>query len=171
MKRLVHETPVGPLTPVSDGQALAAVVFEQPSRPVRLVAETQPGTDAVLEATRRQLDEYFAGQRQAFELPLAPRGTDFQRRVWGVLREIPFGMTRSYGHLAEALGSPKSVRAVGGANGANPIAIIVPCHRVIGVSGELTGFSGGLHRKRFLLALESGQSTLAAPSSLGPTSR
>ena len=169
MKRLIHETPVGPLTLVSDGQALAAVVFEQPSRPVRLLAQTEPGTDAVLEETRRQLDDYFAGRRRGFELPLAPRGTAFQSRVWGALREIPFGMTRSYGHLAEALGSPKAVRAVGGANGANPIAIIIPCHRVIGASGELTGFSGGLHRKRFLLALESGQSTLAPHPQVMPT--
>jgi methylated-DNA-[protein]-cysteine S-methyltransferase len=162
MKLLIHESPVGPLSLVSDGQALVALAFERHSKPLRVLAEAQPGRDELLDETCRQLDEYFAGQRRVFELPLAPRGTDFQRRVWMALREIPFGMTKSYGHLAEDLGNPKAVRAVGGANGSNPISIIVPCHRVIGANGELTGFGGGLQRKRFLLALESGQSTLAA---------
>ena len=162
MKLVIHESPLGPLRLISDGQALAAVVFEHHSKPVPLLAQARPGGDGILDEARRQLDEYFAGRRRTFELPLSPRGTDFQRRVWRALRDIPFGMTRSYGHLAEELGSPKAMRAVGGANGRNPISIIIPCHRVIGASGELTGFSGGLQHKRFLLALESGQSTLPA---------
>jgi methylated-DNA-[protein]-cysteine S-methyltransferase len=162
MKLVIHESPLGPLSLISDGQALAAVTFEHHSKPVPLLAEARHGGDDILDEARRQLDAYFAGRRRTFELPLSPRGTDFQRRVWQALRNIPFGMTRSYGHLAEELGSPKAMRAVGGANGRNPISIIIPCHRVIGASGELTGFSGGLQRKRFLLALESGQSRLPA---------
>ena len=162
MKRMIHESPVGPLTLVSDGRGIAALVFEQHSKPIRVLAEARPGSDAILDEARRQLDEYFAGRRRVFELPLNPQGTDFQQRVWQALRGIAFGMTKSYGHLAQELGSPRAVRAVGGANGRNPISIIIPCHRVIGADGELTGFGGGLQRKRFLLALESGQSTLAS---------
>lgn len=160
MKRMIHESPVGPLTLVSDGRGIAALVFEQHSKPIRVLAEARPGSDAILDEARRQLDEYFAGRRRVFELPLNPQGTDFQQRVWQALRGIAFGMTKSYGHLAQELGSPRAVRAVGGANGRNPISIIIPCHRVIGSRGALTGFGGGLQRKRFLLALESGQSSL-----------
>lgn len=104
--------------------------------------------------TAQQLDEYFAGQRQQFDLPLAPRGTDFQKQVWRALREIPFGQTWSYAQLAQHIGKPSATRAVGAANGRNPIAIIVPCHRVIGADGGLTGFSGGLSAKSYLLKLE-----------------
>lgn len=106
---------------------------------------------------RRQLDEYFAGTRRHFELTLAPEGTAFQRQVWVELCRIPFGETISYRDLAERIGNPRAVRAVGLANGANPIAIVVPCHRVIGANGSLTGYGGGLDRKRFLLSLERGQ--------------
>ena len=104
---------------------------------------------------RRQLEEYLAGRRKNFDLPLALSGTDFQKRCWQALREIPYGETRSYGDIARAVGSPKAFRAVGMANHRNPIAIIVPCHRVIGSGGSLTGFGGGLDVKAFLLGLES----------------
>jgi methylated-DNA-[protein]-cysteine S-methyltransferase len=104
--------------------------------------------------TKHELDEYFAGQRKTFGLKLAPQGTAFQRAAWTALTQIPFGETRSYGEQAKLLGNAKASRAVGAANGKNPIAIIIPCHRVIGVSGHLTGYASGLHRKQFLLALE-----------------
>ena len=110
----------------------------------------------VLTETARQLDEYFARKRTRFDLPLAPEGTAFQRQVWQALLEIPFGQTMSYGELARRIGQPAAVRAVGAANGHNPIAIVIPCHRVIGSTGRLVGFGGGLETKRFLLALEAG---------------
>lgn len=109
---------------------------------------------AILHQTRTQLAEYFAGTRQTFDVPLDPVGTPFQQRVWLALREIPYGVTISYGTLANRIGNPRAVRAVGLANGRNPISIIVPCHRVIGASGQLTGYGGGLDRKRYLLELE-----------------
>jgi methylated-DNA-[protein]-cysteine S-methyltransferase len=110
--------------------------------------------DAVLLAAECQLAEYFRGERRVFDVPLAPRGTEFQQRVWQALREIPFGETRSYGQVAERIGQPTAVRAVGAANGRNPLSIVAPCHRVIGANGDLTGFAGGIETKRFLLALE-----------------
>ena len=108
----------------------------------------------ILLETERQLSEYFAGQRTQFDLPLEPRGTKFQIKVWQALREIPFGQTRSYLDLAKAIGSPGASRAVGAANGKNPLSIVVPCHRVIGADRSLTGFAGGLQAKAALLALE-----------------
>lgn len=108
---------------------------------------------ARFDAARRQLDEYFAGKRRRFDLPLAPAGTDFQRRVWWALLAIPYGEAISYGELARRVGKPRAARAVGAANGANPIAIIIPCHRVVGASG-IGGYAGGLDIKRHLLALE-----------------
>lgn len=108
----------------------------------------------MLALAARQLDEYFAGERREFDLPLAPRGTGFQERVWRALLAIPFGVTRSYGELARTIGRPSASRAVGAANGKNPIAIIVPCHRVIGANGTLTGYGGGLPIKRWLLEHE-----------------
>ena len=116
------------------------------------------------EITRRccqQLSEYFAGQRQAFELPLDPKGTDFQKSVWGCLQDIPFGQSLSYGEIADRLNNPKAVRAVGGANGRNPLTIIVPCHRVIGANGTLTGYAGGVERKLWLLKHEGFQGLAA----------
>jgi len=110
-----------------------------------------------LPEVRRQLAEYFAGARRAFALPLAPAGTEFERRVWQALGAIPYGETRSYAEIAQAIGHPAACRAVGRANGRNPIAIVIPCHRVIGSDGSLTGYSGGLDLKRFLLDLEGGQ--------------
>lgn len=103
---------------------------------------------------RRQLEEYFAGQRRAFDLPLSPAGTEFQRRVWDLLREIPYGQTVTYGDLARRLGNPRAARAVGMACNRNPIAIVIPCHRVIGANRSLTGYAGGLDAKSFLLTLE-----------------
>ena len=110
--------------------------------------------DDGLPAAREQLAAYFAGELTVFDLPLDLRGTDFQRRVWAALREIPYGRTRTYGELATALGAPSASRAVGLANGRNPISIVVPCHRVVGASGSLTGYAGGVDRKRALLDLE-----------------
>jgi methylated-DNA-[protein]-cysteine S-methyltransferase len=145
------ESPLGPLLiEVSDAGVHrigfdAVVVDEPPS--------TKPG-HPLLEAVRRQLDDYFAGRRRRFELPLATAGTAFQRQVWQALQQIPYGETRSYAGIAQAIGSPRAVRAVGAANGRNPVAIVVPCHRVIGSSGGLTGYAGGLHRKLALLRVE-----------------
>jgi methylated-DNA-[protein]-cysteine S-methyltransferase len=116
----------------------------------------------VLLQTIRQLGEYFSGQRRVFELPLEFRGTDFQRRAWQALMTIPYGETRSYAQMAQQIDSPAAVRAVGAANGRNPISIIAPCHRVIGSSGELTGFGGGIEAKAWLLAHESPQRDLLA---------
>ncbi len=149
----VHESPVGPLTLMSDGKALTHCEFEDPRYPFEVAPR---GEDAIIAKARRQLDAYFAGKLRAFDLPLAPRGTDFQQRVWTALLTIPYGVTRSYGQQAAAIGSPKAVRAVGLANGRNPIAIIIPCHRVIGANGSLTGYGGGMARKRLLLDLEQG---------------
>jgi len=121
--------------------------------PASLGVPGDPG-EQPFAAAASQLKSYFAGQLTEFDLPLAPAGTEFQRRVWAGLRTIPYGETVSYGELARQLGSPSASRAVGLANGRNPIAIVVPCHRVIGSDGSLTGYGGGLDRKRFLLALE-----------------
>lgn len=151
MISLIHESPIGPLTLHSNGRALTGVEFDNPKYPL---PRSPSGRDGVLDAARRQLDLYFAGKLKAFDLPLAAEGTAFQQRVWAALRAIPFGATKSYGELAAAIDAPKAQRAVGLANGRNPISIIVPCHRVIGASGALTGFGGGIARKQALLALE-----------------
>ncbi|MFM9269770.1 methylated-DNA--[protein]-cysteine S-methyltransferase [Halomonas elongata] len=119
--------------------------------------DAAPRPNEITERARQQLDEYFAGERRDFELPLAPRGTDFQRRVWEALATIPFGETRNYAEIAEQLGCKGGQRAVGAANGRNPIAIVVPCHRVIGSDGQLTGYAGGIGRKQWLLAHEAGE--------------
>lgn len=151
-------SPVDDLLVTTDGDALTGVFFS-PHKGIATTARTD-GTDPdddhrVLAAAREQLGEYFAGERREFDLPLEPAGTAFQQRVWGALREIRWGQTRSYGDVAERLGLPLSAsRAVGLANGANPISIVVPCHRVVGADGSLTGFGGGIARKRFLLDLE-----------------
>lgn len=148
---LLDNADIGRLMLGEEDGAITDLHFEKsddlPKEP--LFMETPP----LLEAAR-QLSEYFSGRRRKFELPLAPEGTDFQRRCWRALLDIPYGETASYGDVARAIGSPKAVRAVGGANHANPIAIIIPCHRVIGSNGSLTGFGGGLDVKSYLLALE-----------------
>lgn len=156
-RRQMH-SPVGQLTLIAGSDGLAAILWENddPARvPLHDVAE---GADhPVLVATERQLAEYFAGARTAFDLPLDFAGTDFQRRVWSALLTIPYGQTRSYAEIAKQIGSPSAARAVGAANGRNPISIVAPCHRVIGASGKLTGFAGGLAVKAQLLALEAPQ--------------
>lgn len=148
-------SPVGTLTLVANDSKLAAILWEddQPTR-VRLGKMTADKNNAVLLETERQLIEYFAGTRTRFDVPLEFTGTDFQKQVWQALLTIPFGETRSYRDVAEQIGNIKAVRAVGAANGRNPISIIAPCHRVIGTSGDLTGFAGGMKAKEMLLLLE-----------------
>lgn len=118
--------------------------------------------DTAFDDAAAQLREYFAGKRTAFDLPLAPRGTDFQLAVWNALQRIPYGQTRSYRDVALTIGKPAAIRAVGAANGANPLPIVVPCHRVIGANGSLTGYAGGMEAKRLLLDLESRAAAMAA---------
>ena len=149
----IHESPVGPLTLMSNGKALTHCEFENPRYPYDAAPR---GEDPIIAKARRQLDAYFSGRLRTFDLPLAPQGTEFQQRVWAVLLKIPYGATRSYGQQAVAIGAPKAVRAVGLANGRNPIAIIIPCHRVLGANGSLTGYGGGMARKQLLLDLEQG---------------
>ncbi|WP_409484604.1 methylated-DNA--[protein]-cysteine S-methyltransferase [Arsenicicoccus dermatophilus] len=154
-RHTVVDSPVGPLTVIADGDALIAIYFADHGR-TPVVAEHGPrrDEDPLLARARTQLGEYFAGRRQDFDLPLAPPGDAFQQRVWRALRAIPYGQTRSYGALAAQLGQPGAAQAVGHANGANPLSIVVPCHRVVGADGSLTGYAGGLARKRWLLAHE-----------------
>lgn len=147
------ETPIGVLHLCATSDALVELWL--PNKPAPLV---KPGTNRVLAAAAKQLREYFAGTRTTFAVPLAPEGTAFQRSVWDQLLAIPHGATCSYGDVARAIGSPTASRAVGAANGRNPIAIIVPCHRVIGSSGSLTGYGGGMPTKEWLLAHEQGRS-------------
>ena len=154
-------SPVGALTLVGGDAGLSAIVWENDRvGRVTLGAVTEDGAHPVLRRVEAQLADYFAGRRTVFDVPLAMVGTDFQKQVWDALRTIPFGETRSYGALATQIGNPKASRAVGAANGRNPISIIVPCHRAIGASGALTGFSGGLEAKRILLAIEDRQGGL-----------
>ncbi len=154
-----YESPVGPLLLAGEPNALHRVSFESSKR------STPPGADWKLDKKPfaeviRQLQAYFRGELKEFDLPLAMEGTEFQLRVWNALRAIPYGETISYAQLAERIGNPKAVRAVGLANGSNPIPIIVPCHRVIGSDGSLTGFGGGLSTKKMLLELENKQLSL-----------
>jgi len=150
-------SPVGPLRLTATDDGLSELHFAA-SRAAVLGVEgerTDGRAETILERVRTELDEYFAGGRVCFDIPLHLHGTPFQIRVWTALREIPYGTTLSYGELARRIGAPKAVRAVGAANGQNPVAIIVPCHRVIGANGDLTGFGGGIERKRWLLQHES----------------
>jgi len=149
-------SPIGNLKLVGSEKGLAAILWEndKPQR-VRVRASIEDKNHPVLLETERQLNEYFEGKRSAFSIPLDPIGTKFQNDVWRELSAIPFGETRSYQEIANKLGNPRATRAVGAANGRNPIAIIVPCHRVIASSGKLTGFAGGLNAKAHLLNLES----------------
>jgi methylated-DNA-[protein]-cysteine S-methyltransferase len=156
------ESPIGTLLIAGDNDAVRRIDFPKKGRPGRpephwIESERGPVAEAV-----RQLREYFAGQRTRFDLPLAPEGTPFQRNVWRHLQDIPFGETISYGELARRIGSPKASRAVGGANHSNPLPIVIPCHRVIGSNGKLTGFGGGLPTKEALLALEVKAASAAA---------
>jgi len=156
------ETPIGPMRAMARDDCLLMCEYENPARlPMQLKrmravfgAEASPGDHVILDQTKRELDEYFAGEREIFTIPLVLDGTPFQTSVWRALLEIPFGATTSYDSIARRIGRPGAARAVGRANGDNRIAIIVPCHRVIGADGSLTGYGGGADRKRRLLALE-----------------
>ena len=149
------DSPVGKLTLVATDEGLAAILWQK-DRPARvgLRVEVEDDRHPVLLETARQLEEYFAGRRKQFTVKLDVVGTPFQRKVWNALLTIPFGETRSYGQIAAQIGNPGAARAVGAANGRNPVSIIAPCHRVIGSTGKLTGFGGGLDTKAQLLALE-----------------
>ena len=143
----VIDSPVGRLELAATDEALTRIEFGSED-------ELRAPDDPVLQETQRQLEEYFAGDRLAFDLPLAPQGTGFQRQVWAALLEIPYAETWSYARLARHIGLPTAFRAVGAANGQNPIPIVIPCHRVVGANGKLTGYGGGLPRKKLLLELE-----------------
>jgi methylated-DNA-[protein]-cysteine S-methyltransferase len=147
------DSPIGELLLLGDGHALHGLHMQEGRNPIGIASswEREP---AAFADVREQLTEYFAAQRTDFDVPLVMEGAPFQRRVWQALRDIPYGETISYGELARRIGRPTAARAVGMANGRNPIAVIVPCHRVIGADGTLTGYGGGLERKRILLDLE-----------------
>lgn len=150
MTSTVISSPVGPLRLQADGVGLTGIWFAADAK----LESADLSCDPLLRAAAEQLAEYFAGRRTRFELPLAATGTPFQRAVWDALREIPYGQTWSYADVAQHIGRPRAVRAVGAANGRNPLPIVVPCHRVVGANGTLTGYGGGLHNKRILLDLE-----------------
>lgn len=154
-------SPTGDLTLIASDAGLAAILWDDDARmQARYAPRIENPEHPVIAAAARQLAEYFAGTRTDFDLPLAPAGTDFQRAVWMELLTIPYGETRSYADIAHAIGRPTATRAVGAANGRNPLPIVTPCHRVIGSSGALTGFGGGLPNKILLLDLESRVSRL-----------
>lgn len=162
LRYTITDSPVGAILLTSDGKNLTGLYLDDFDKIIeRLagVARSEPREDPDLDVfaeARRQLGEYFAGERTTFDLPLAPVGTDFQRTVWDALGRIPYGTTCGYGELAEEINRPTAARAVGAANGRNPISIIVPCHRVIGANGSLTGYAWGEEKKRTLLDLEAG---------------
>jgi methylated-DNA-[protein]-cysteine S-methyltransferase len=149
------ESPLGLLSLTSDGEVLTGVYLSRQRHGPAVTPQWQRRDDVpIFAAVREQLAAYFRGERNGFDLPLAPHGTEFQQRVWEELSRIPYGCTISYGELARRIGNDRASRAVGLANGRNPIAIIIPCHRVIGADGSLTGYGGGMHRKQALLAFE-----------------
>lgn len=148
------DSPVGPLLLATDADGLRLIEFSQPRHPVQRSAEWREGAHPTLDAARTQLDEYFAGRRTGFDLRLSAQGTPFQRGIWSALAEIPYGQTVTYGEVASRAGHAGAMRAVGAAVGRNPVPIVVPCHRVMGADGSMTGFSGGLPVKRQLLVLE-----------------
>lgn len=150
----IQPSPVGPLRIAASDAGVHAIEFDAQRHPVPRDRRWREGAHPLLDALAAQLDAYFEARLTRFDLPLAPEGTDFQRSVWFGLASIPYGETRSYAQMAARLGRPSATRAVGAANGRNPIPIVLPCHRVIGADGSLTGFGGGLPAKRFLLRLE-----------------
>jgi len=157
-------TPVGELKLVASERGLAGILWKNDDpHGARFLPQTHDESHPILIETERQLREYFAGERRCFELPLDFVGTDFQKKVWNALVAIPFGETRSYSEIARQIGHPQAVRAVGAANGRNPLSIVAPCHRVIGANGKLTGFAGGLEVKAFLLDLEMPQKVGVLP--------
>lgn len=145
------DSPVGPLTAVATDQGLRAVLWPEDERIDFESSPVESSDHPVLDAVATQLEQYFAGDRVVFDVPLDLHGTDFQVSVWRALAEIPFGETSTYGDQAARIGRPKAARAVGAANGRNPVSIVLPCHRIVGKDGSLTGFAGGLETKRFLL--------------------
>ncbi len=149
MNYFVYGMPLGRLTIVADDKGLTQILFGP-----QTVEGAVRRPSALTNTAATQLQEYFAGKRREFDLPLNPRGTDFQLKVWGELSRIPYGQTRTYAQIAEAVGNPKGFRAVGLANNKNPLPIVVPCHRVIGAGGKLVGYAAGLKVKRYLLELE-----------------
>ena len=154
------ESPVGELLIATDQRTIRLIHFQDGRHPLDLV-DKRRGDSPLLDEVKRQLDEYFQRERKEFDLPLAFEGTAFQRKAWEALLTIPYGQTVSYGEQARRIGQPNAARAVGAANGRNPISIVVPCHRVVGSGGQLIGFGGGLQTKAQLLDLERGQLTLA----------
>lgn len=164
MSRLVttvHHSPLGPLRLIASDRGLRGLYFQQHRHAPPLDPAWTPD-DAAFADTTAQLDAYLAGERRTFDLPLDPVGTVWQRRVWDALADIPYGATESYGALAARLGTPRASRAVGLANGRNPVSIVVPCHRVLGADGRLNGYGGGLARKEHLLGLERAAAAVAA---------
>ena len=153
-------SPIGTLTLAGDEHGLRHIIFPAGSRS-RQAPSSWRADDGPFKGVIQQLDEYFAGDRRVFDLPLSPEGTEFQQSVWSALREVGYANTCSYQQIAQRIGRPKASRAVGAANGANPIPIIIPCHRVIGANGKLTGFGGGLPTKQWLLAHERGEQQLS----------
>lgn len=145
-----YHSPIGSILLEAEGEQLTVVSFRDDIS----ISETGTTTSSALQATIKQLDEYFAGNRKQFDLPLQPTGTAFQQKVWDQLLKIPYAETVTYLHMAKRLGNVKSIRAAASANGKNPIGIIIPCHRVVGADGKLTGYAGGLHRKQWLLEHE-----------------
>ena len=145
----IYRTILGNVQILEESKAIAGISFQQIFSENLINRET-----SIIKEAFKQLSEYFKGIRKDFDLPLNPKGTDFQKKVWCELTKIPYGETKSYKQIAESIGSPKACRAVGLANNRNPIAVVIPCHRVIGSSGNLIGYAGGLHRKEFLLNLE-----------------
>ncbi len=164
-----HRSPLGPLLLAATEAGMAGIYFDGHRHFAGLGSAATADWSAAdhqpwLALAKIQLDEYFDGKRQAFDLALDPQGTPFQRQVWRALGAIAYGATSSYRQLAQAIGKPGAIRAVGAANGRNPLSIIVPCHRVIGSNGDLTGYAGGLERKRFLLALEQAPAAVRMPA-------
>ena len=149
-----YETPVGKLCIGEENGCIIRVTWSK--IPQEYILEE---TELILKC-KNQLEEYFAGKRKTFDLPLVPKGTEFQQKVWKALTEIPYGETRTYGEIAAAVGNPKAARAVGMANNKNPIGIIIPCHRVVGANGKLVGYAGGMEKKEWLLSLEKNESIL-----------
>jgi|SRR5690625_1227011 len=143
-----YDSPLGKLEIIASDQAITAVRFTDKLR------DKPSETSEILQETRKQLDEYFQNKRTSFDIPLAPSGTDFQKKVWSILKEIPYGQVISYKEVSRRLGNEKQIRAAANANGQNPILILIPCHRVIGSNGTLTGYSGGLSKKKWLLEFE-----------------
>lgn len=156
LHRTTIDSPVGELGLVATSTTLVAVLWpEERDGRVRFAVEPADGTNEILAQTAGQLGEYFDGDRRVFDLPLELRGTEFQQEVWQSLADIPYGETSTYGKQAATIGRPRAIRAVGSANGRNPLSIVLPCHRIVGADGKLTGFAGGLDTKRWLLDHES----------------